>query len=198
MEDSLKCEVNLPQGESLFAVFDGHGGKEVAEFCSREIVSILTSLESYRSKDYEAALRACFIELDAQLGSLEGQNKIVAISKEVQEEQRASGQDYTGGDASDETLRKIPQNVGSTACVVLVTQTDIYCANVGDSRAVLSQGTSTFDLSDDHKPDNEDEQIRIEAAGCDVTDGRVAGKLSLSRAIGDLAYKQNKSLAIDK
>ena len=65
MEDSLKCEVSLPQGESLFAVFDGHGGKEVAEFCSREIVSILSSLESYRSKDYEAALKESFIELDS-------------------------------------------------------------------------------------------------------------------------------------
>lgn len=63
---------------------------------------------------------------------------------------------------------------------------------------MLSQGTSTFDLSDDHKPENEDELIRIEGAGCDVTDGRVAGKLSLSRAIGDLAYKQNKNLAVDK
>ncbi len=52
-------------------------------------------------------------------------------------------------------------------------------------------------MSDDHKPENEDELIRIEAAGCDVTDGRVAGKLSLSRAIGDLAYKQNASLGIE-
>ena len=82
--------------------------------------------------------------------------------------------------------------------MVLVTPTEIYCANAGDSRAILVRGTSTFDLSDDHKPENEDELIRIEAAGCDVTDGRVAGKLSLSRAIGDLAYKQNKNLAVDK
>ena len=79
-----------------------------------------------------------------------------------------------------------------------MTPTEIYCANTGDSRAILAQGTSTFDLSDDHKPENEDELIRIEAAGCDVTDGRVAGKLSLSRAIGDLAYKQNSNLTVDK
>ena len=78
-----------------------------------------------------------------------------------------------------------------------MTATEIYCANAGDSRAIIAQGVKTFDLSDDHKPDNEDEQMRIEAAGCDVTDGRVAGKLSLSRAIGDLAYKRNSALAVD-
>lgn len=89
-------------------------------------------------------------------------------------------------------------NVGSTACVVLVTATDIYCANAGDSRAIIAQGTSTFDLSDDHKPDNEDEQLRIVAAGFDVADGRISGKLSLSRAIGDLSYKQNKELPVEK
>jgi serine/threonine protein phosphatase PrpC len=67
----------------LFAVFDGHGGKEVAEFCSREVTKTLEALDSYTSKDYETALRECFISLDTQLSQLEGQNKIVAISKEI-------------------------------------------------------------------------------------------------------------------
>ena len=137
--------------------------------------------------------------MDAQLSEPVGQNKIIEIAKECQEEQRQAGnQEFAGGDASDETLIKIPQNVGSTACVVLITPTEIYCANTGDSRAIIAVGTtSTYDLSDDHKPDNEDELIRIEAAGATVEDGRVAGKLSLSRAIGDLAYKKNTNLSVD-
>ena len=88
MEDALAVEIRLPQGESLFGVFDGHGGKEVAEFCSREVIDTLTGLESYQSKDYEVALRECFIALDTKMTQLEGQDKIVAISREVQEKQR--------------------------------------------------------------------------------------------------------------
>ena len=84
--------------------------------------------------------------------------------------------------------------MGTTACVILVTETEIICANAGDSRAVLTQDLSTYDLSDDHKPDNEDETIRIVDAGGCVQDSRVNGKLSLSRAIGDLSYKQRDDL----
>ena len=79
--------------------------------------------------------------------------------------------------------------MGCTACVVLITIDEIICANAGDSRAVLTQSTSTYDLSDDHKPDNDDEALRILEAGGNIESGRVNGKLSLSRAIGDLAYK---------
>ena len=130
---------------------------------------------------------------------MEGQNKVVEISNQIQREMRESGNaEFSGGDASDETLRKIPNSVGTTSCVCLLTPTEIYCANAGDSRAVLCQGVSSFDLSDDHIPENEDELIRIEEAGGTVEDGRINGKLSLSRAIGDLAYKQNANLSVER
>ena len=96
-------------------------------------------------------------------------------------------------------LRKIPEKVGCTACIALITKTEIFIANVGDSRCVLTEGTSTYDMSDDHKPDNEEESKRITEAGGFVSDdGRVNGELSLSRAIGDIYYKQNKKLTVDK
>lgn len=73
----------MGQGEALFGVFDGHGGREVAEFCAREVETVLKGLESFQRQEYETALRECFIELDNQLGQLEGQNKIVQISREI-------------------------------------------------------------------------------------------------------------------
>ena len=86
--------------------------------------------------------------------------------------------------------RKIPLNVGSTACVLLVTPTEIYCANAGGSRAILSRGDCAIELSSDHKPQDEEEIKRIKAAGKKVTsDGRLDNKLALSRSIGDLDFK---------
>ena len=83
---------------------------------------------------------------------------------------------------------------GCTATVVLVTKTDYYCANAGDSRSVLArsgQGNLMLALSEDHKPDNAEEKARIMAAGGFVEENRVNGSLNLSRSIGDFEYKSN-------
>jgi serine/threonine protein phosphatase PrpC len=45
---------------SLFAVFDGHGGKEVAKFCERRFCEEFVLLPQFRSGDYSEALRTCF------------------------------------------------------------------------------------------------------------------------------------------
>ena len=78
---------------------------------------------------------------------------------------------------------------GTTACVVLVTDKEIYCSNSGDSRAVLCRNGEAIELSHDHKPQNHEEVRRIEASGHFVDDDRVDGNLALSRAIGDFQYK---------
>lgn len=74
--------------------------------------------------------------------------------------------------------------------MVLLTPTEIYCANAGDSRTVMCDHGTAIDLSKDHKPDLPEERSRILKAGGEVMEGRVNGMLALSRAIGDFEYKQ--------
>eukprot|EP00744_Colponema_vietnamica_P013952 GILI01019559.1.p1 GENE.GILI01019559.1~~GILI01019559.1.p1 ORF type:complete len:381 (-),score=51.78 GILI01019559.1:55-1197(-) len=94
---------------------------------------------------------------------------------------------------------KMTDTSGSTAVSVLITDTTVTCASVGDSRAVLCRASGkAVDLSDDHKPENEDERARIEAAGGHVADNRVNGELAMSRALGDFQYKSKPDLAVDK
>lgn len=49
-------------------------------------------------------------------------------------------------------------------------------------------------MSKDHKPEDKIELDRIKKAGGQVSFGRVNGNLNLSRALGDLQYKQNTKL----
>jgi serine/threonine protein phosphatase PrpC len=72
----------------------------------------------------------------------------------------------------------------------------IYVANAGDSRSIAcSLKGECLELSKDHKPDNKGESERIKKAGGTINAGRINGNLNLSRAIGDLEYKGDKSLA---
>ena len=82
-------------------------------------------------------------------------------------------------------------SAGCTSTVVLLTKNEVYCANAGDSRTVLASRGNAKDLSIDHKPDNPNELARIQNAGNFVQEGRINGRLALSRALGDFEYKCN-------
>ncbi|KAI9204755.1 phosphatase 2C-like domain-containing protein [Polychytrium aggregatum] len=79
---------------------------------------------------------------------------------------------------------------GCTSVTILITEDNrLFCANAGDSRAVLSRGGGAIPLSQDHKPTNPEEINRITMAGGFVEFGRVNGNLALSRALGDFEFK---------
>jgi protein phosphatase 2C family protein 2/3 len=80
-------------------------------------------------------------------------------------------------------------STGSTANIVLITQTHIYCANLGDARSVMSVNKKAVALSVDHKPNDEEEKARIVRAGGRVVNNRIKDKLAVSRAIGDYRFK---------
>eukprot|EP01059_Diplonema_ambulator_P009849 TRINITY_DN19837_c0_g2_i2.p1 TRINITY_DN19837_c0_g2~~TRINITY_DN19837_c0_g2_i2.p1 ORF type:complete len:472 (+),score=93.85 TRINITY_DN19837_c0_g2_i2:1224-2639(+) len=65
----------------------------------------------------------------------------------------------------------------------------LQVGNVGDSRVIVGKGGVAHPMTNDHKPSNDDERVRIEAAGGHVSNCRVDGKLAVSRAYGDAEYK---------
>jgi len=83
---------------------------------------------------------------------------------------------------------------GCTASVGILSKDKIYVANSGDSRTVLGVKGRAKPLSFDHKPQNEAEKARIQAAGGFVDFGRVNGNLALSRATGDFEFKKSADL----
>jgi protein phosphatase 1G len=56
MEDASITELDIGDGNSLFGVFDGHGGREVAAYVSLNFKSVLLNCDEYKQKDYMLAL----------------------------------------------------------------------------------------------------------------------------------------------
>jgi protein phosphatase 1L len=82
---------------------------------------------------------------------------------------------------------------GTTACAVTITGGKVTCCNSGDSRAIIvKRDGSAIALSEDHKPDRDDETKRISDLGGRVIHWgrwRVEGVLAVSRSIGDAKLK---------
>lgn len=75
--------------------------------------------------------------------------------------------------------------LGTTACMAILLNNQLWCANVGDSRAVLIHNGRATQLSDDAKPGDPKYQAGIEHRGGRVMDGRINWELAVARAIGD-------------
>jgi serine/threonine protein phosphatase PrpC len=63
-EDAHVTAINFEPGMSLFAVFDGHGGCEVAKYCENHIIKDLQADKDYQEKNYELALKNVFLNID--------------------------------------------------------------------------------------------------------------------------------------
>ncbi|KAG1679125.1 hypothetical protein FOA52_000480 [Chlamydomonas sp. UWO 241] len=77
---------------------------------------------------------------------------------------------------------------GSTAVTAVICRSTLWVASVGDSRAVLCRGGAAVALTEDHKPEREDEAARVQAAGGRILfnrGARVGGVLAMTRALGD-------------
>ncbi|XP_077696897.1 putative protein phosphatase 1N [Eretmochelys imbricata] len=165
MEDAHTAQPQLPGSLAtwaFFAVYDGHAGSTVAQFCAHHLLGELVVGEAFTGgvespEAVKGAVREGFLHIDSRMQALA----------------RAEGWEHAG----------------STAVAVLVSPRHLYFINLGDSRALLCRaGRLTF-YTEDHKPSRPRERERIENAGGTVLLQRVNGSLAVSRALGDFDYK---------
>lgn len=180
MEDAHVTALDVIEGEvSVFGVFDGHGGCEVARYVENHLVDELKKNENFKKGNYRQALVDVFLALDRNMLNEAGKKELAQISKK--HGTMASGHVYDGGDLAIQA--------GCTCCVAIITKNEVYVANAGDTRCVIASKGKAKDLSIDHKPDLPSEKRRIQRAGGFVEEGRVNGIIAISRAIGDWEYK---------
>ncbi|XP_037496701.1 probable protein phosphatase 2C 8 isoform X2 [Jatropha curcas] len=160
-----------------FAIYDGHGGRLAAEYAQKHLhTNVLSAGLPRELKDVKAAKKAIldgFRRTDESL-----LNKSAA------------------GGWQD----------GATAVCVWVLGQTVFIANIGDAKAVLARsseaGGSQNDpdcrstlkaivLTREHKAIYPQERARIQKAGGIVSsNGRLQGRLEVSRAFGDRQFKK--------
>eukprot|EP00897_Mesotaenium_endlicherianum_P006332 jgi/Mesen1/5727/ME000029S05036 len=176
----------------FFAVYDGHGGSKVAAHCAEQMQHALAK-KVKSVGEQQAALQNRSADVAAAPSSELWQQAFSEAFHEIDAE--VSGSCSQAGCRNEQASCQhdaAPDMVGTTAVVSVVTPSEIVVGNCGDSRAVMSRAGKAIPLSSDHKPNREDEQRRVEAAGGRVVfwNGyRVLGVLAMSRAIGDRYLK---------
>ncbi|KAG0481836.1 hypothetical protein HPP92_009920 [Vanilla planifolia] len=158
-----------------FAIYDGHGGRMAAEYAQKHLhANVLAAGLPRELMDVKAAKRAILEGFQRTDESL------------LQESLQGNWQD------------------GATAVCVWVLQQMVFIANIGDAKAVLargitSDGTQTsannagikaIVLTREHKAIYPQERTRIQKAGGTITNGRLQGRIEVSRAFGDRHFKK--------
>lgn len=167
MEDAHTCETKLKlENWSFFAVFDGHAGPRVSEYCSKNLLTnIMATVDGHESeKEVCDKIRDGFLNVDKKL---------------MNEPLWAKGEDRGG----------------TTAIACMISPKKFIWANCGDSRGLLCRDGKLEYSTIDHKPMNWTERNRIERAGGTVMMQRVNGSLAVSRALGDFDYKRDPDKA---
>ena len=147
---------------SYYAVFDGHGGVDAANYSSAHLHRYLVESEAFSEGRIEEAILEAFQKTD--------QN----YCKRVQEDNDLKS---TGTTA---------------VFALIEDQQTCYLAWVGDSQALLVKNGVNQEIMLPHKPGDDSEKKRIQEAGGFIAyldTWRLNGSLSVSRAIGDPDFK---------
>ena len=150
---------------NFFAVYDGHGGKDVSKYLKDNLSNYFTNKKNQfditDSINFKKYIEKVFDHLQSKL---------------------------------ELKFKNISYTIGSTALIIIMFKhnNDIYSyiANIGDCRSVLCDSSNNpLQLTKDHKPNKPDEKKRIEKIGgkiyFDGYDWRI-GDLSVSRSFGDM------------
>ena len=184
MEDfhCIKQALGKRSNLSYFAIFDGHGGKEVASFLSvnlhhfliDEINNIKFGINDEENiNNIIECIKIAFLKIDQKILSNE----------------------------------KLVNDVGSTATLIFIyynnlnenffdnheikdVERTLICANIGDSSGYLITKSKISQITKAHKCEDPSEVQRIRDKGGIVFQGRIFGKLILTRTLGDKEMKK--------
>uniref|UniRef100_A0A8C6KRA8 protein-serine/threonine phosphatase n=1 Tax=Nothobranchius furzeri TaxID=105023 RepID=A0A8C6KRA8_NOTFU len=86
MEDAHNCIPEFDEDTAMFSVYDGHGGEEVALYCSKYLPDIIKEQKAYKDGKLQKALEDAFLAIDSRMTTEEVIKELVQISGRPTEE----------------------------------------------------------------------------------------------------------------
>ena len=161
MEDAIDIREDVA-GFRLFAVYDGHAGSAAVMLAKENLPRILGRYLQ-DAADVEGAIKAAFQVADEEVMQALLENKATADMADLQ------------------------TSSGTVACLGLLKNKEMWIANLGDCRAVVSNDGTAAAISCDHAPEkNAAEAERLKNAGVSVEAGYVDEHVAVSRALGNV------------
>lgn len=163
MEDRWSAAEMITDHMLMFGVFDGHNGGQLATYCQSHVAEYIRR-------------EMVHVRPEVPLTHV--------LTTAIEKLDRV---------ASGDSLLPKAKDVGSTACMALVTSDEVWFINVGDSRALIRDAIGVRQMTQDHKPTLQSESDRVRKHGGKLSnlDGswRINGRLNLSRSIGDWSMR---------
>ncbi|ETI36434.1 hypothetical protein F443_17453 [Phytophthora nicotianae P1569] len=186
-----------PAVSSFFGVYDGHGGDFCAKYAAKyfhqklaELMQVMYSAKRRRPSEAESSSNRSYVTSTSSMDDCSDVEADVLSNAEIES---CYAQAFSSLDKELEDFDESSES-GSTAVTCLIRKyngrTTFHIANVGDSRAIFYCGGQTSRLSVDHKATNEDEVKRIRALNGIIVNKRVAGSISVTRALGQADEKK--------
>ena len=187
MEDfhCIKQALGKRPNLSYFAIFDGHGGKDVASFLSINLHHFLideinninfgTNGEENISNIIES-IKSAFMKIDQNILANENFTNDVGST--------ATLIFIYYNNLNENILNSNNDNGNKNVERILI------CANIGDSNGYLITKSNISRITKPHKCEDTSEVQRIKGTGGIVFQGRIFGKLILTRTLGDKEMKK--------
>uniref|UniRef100_A0A8D3D842 Protein phosphatase 1G n=1 Tax=Scophthalmus maximus TaxID=52904 RepID=A0A8D3D842_SCOMX len=86
MEDAHNCIPEFDEETAMFAVYDGHGGEEVALYCSKYLPDIIKEQKTYKDGKLQKALEDAFLAIDGKITTEDVIKELVQIAGRPTEE----------------------------------------------------------------------------------------------------------------
>uniref|UniRef100_A0A8C7XXG2 protein-serine/threonine phosphatase n=1 Tax=Oryzias sinensis TaxID=183150 RepID=A0A8C7XXG2_9TELE len=86
MEDAHNCIPDFDVDTAMFSVYDGHGGEEVALYCSKYLPDIIKEQKTYKDGKLQKALEDAFLAIDGRITTADVIKELVQISGRLRED----------------------------------------------------------------------------------------------------------------